>query len=86
MWMRSRSNPSGYGQVGIVDGKLIRAHRLAWELTNGWIPNGLYVCHHCDNPPCCNPAHLFLGTQADNMSDMVKKRRQQRDISTPDSG
>src|SRR5258706_4567526 len=54
-----------------------QAHRIAWELTNGAIPDGSGVCvlHHCDNPPCCIPAHLFLGTRAANNADKVAKGR-----------
>lgn len=51
------------------------AHRVAWESANGPIPACLMVCHRCDNPACCNPSHLFLGTNRDNVDDMVAKGR-----------
>lgn len=52
-----------------------RAHRAAWVEASGPIPLGILVCHRCDNPPCCNPAHLFLGTQSDNIKDGYAKGR-----------
>ena len=70
-------NRKGYGFVG-VGGKLRIASRVAWELARGEIPQGMCVLHHCDNPPCVNPDHLFLGTKADNGADMVAKGRQAR--------
>src|SRR5579863_4455089 len=55
------------------------AHKIAWILANGLpVPEGMVVCHRCDNPPCCNPAHLWIGTPADNDADRVTKGRQCR--------
>ena len=64
-----------YGAFGVPGRGPILSHRMAWELTHGEITEGLHVCHHCDNPPCCNPRHLFLGTRSDNMQDMLRKGR-----------
>jgi hypothetical protein len=73
---KARSNDGkGYGAFNSGSGS-VRAHRFAWELTNGPIPDGLHVCHECDNPLCCNPAHFFLGTPKDNNADMISKGRQ----------
>jgi len=74
-WLFSGSRTNdGYGCIH-RNGKTVRLHRLAWEEANGPIPAGMRVCHTCDVPACCNPAHLFLGTQQDNVTDMVNKGR-----------
>jgi hypothetical protein len=65
---------SGYARVSITHDHYIGS-RVAWELTYGPIPKDLLACHKCDNPPCCNPNHLFLGTAKDNHNDMVQKGR-----------
>ena len=70
------TNKKGYGSIGDGNGKTMLTHRLAWELANGPIPEGMKVLHHCDNPPCCNVEKcLFLGTDADNSDDKWSKGR-----------
>lgn len=76
---RKGKDENGYGVI-YVDGRTEKAHRLSWEIHNGPIPehdsyHGTMVCHHCDNPSCVNPEHLFIGLANDNVQDMVKKGR-----------
>lgn len=82
VWMGQR-NKAGYGTFTTSrrlgkppTTKLV--HRVIWEIHNGPIPEGMKVCHACDNPPCAEPTHLWLGTQADNLADMKAKGRDNR--------
>lgn len=75
-WPGARTR-NGYGLVHLtLHGQSTKlAHRAAWMIAKGPIPDGLHVLHHCDHPPCVNPEHLFLGTNADNVRDKVNKGR-----------
>lgn len=74
LWTASKRGYYGHGHFWL-NGRLNAAHRVAWELAHGPIPAGLCICHRCDVPACVNPDHLFLGTQADNVIDMIAKGR-----------
>ncbi len=78
-WTGKAKHAHGYGiiNLGTGEGNML-AHRLAFTLKHGPIPTGMKILHRCDNPPCCNPGHLFLGSQADNMRDKAEKGRAPR--------
>lgn len=71
---RAHRNVQGYGRI-VWYGKRVLAHRVSFELANGPIPVGMFVLHHCDNPPCVNPTHLYAGTKADNARDAIARGR-----------
>lgn len=77
LWTGATDNAFGYGKFRL-NGKSINAHRASFILFNGEIPEGLFVCHKCDNPPCVNPEHLFVGTSEDNNKDRSNKGRTAR--------
>lgn len=74
-WIGAKARKYGYSKI---KGKFIGAHKLSYKINKGLIPKGILVLHSCDNPPCVNPKHLWLGTQLENMKDRDKKGRMAR--------
>lgn len=80
-WVWTGCKRQGYGIMGDGKGGQVSTHRFSWELHFGPIPDGLIICHTCDNPSCVNPSHLYAGTQSDNMKDAWGERHVIRKIS-----
>lgn len=78
IWLGGRQSADGYGKFSYRSRFWGYSHRFAWTVSNGPIPQGAHVLHRCDNPICVRPSHLFAGTNADNVADMMAKGRQQR--------
>lgn len=76
-WTGCRTR-QGYGRKNVGNHQIMLAHRWIWTKANGPIPKGMVICHRCDNPPCVNLDHLFIGTQSDNMLDAFAKNRKER--------
>lgn len=79
-WAGMTNGPAGYGQIYHGRKNRFFVHRFSYEFHFGPIPDNLQVCHSCDNPGCCRPSHLFLGTQADNIADMDAKGRRKTTV------
>lgn len=79
IWQRARKK-EGYGSMSLPGSHRVYVHRVSYEVFVGPIPDGLEICHRCDNPPCCNPEHLFPGTHLENMRDSANKGRAKQHV------